>query len=87
MIEYRLICETFDAQITEAVNNAIADGWEPLGGMQVVVIDLYFNKRYYQAMTRDKRKAEATEIRHDVIRERASAGIDQVLEEYVEEKD
>lgn len=85
MIEYKVVTASFDVQIEEEVNNAIIDGWEPLGGIQIVVIDQYFNKRYCQAMTRDKRKAEATEKRHDVIRERASAGIDQVLEEYAEE--
>ena len=79
MIEYRVICETLDAQITIAVNEAIAEGWEPLGGILVVVVDQYFNKRYFQAMTRDKTKnSKRISKRQRIMREMAD-GVDEAL--------
>ena len=85
MIEYTILEDAILEAIIGRVNVFIGESWEPLGGIQVVAIDQYHNKRYCQAMTRDKRRAEATEKRQDIIKERASAGIDQVLEEYAEE--
>lgn len=84
MIEYKIVCEAFDAQITTAVNGAIADGWKPMGGIQVVVIDQYFNQRYCQAMIRDTAENAKRVSRRTKLLEKMSDGVDEALE-YAEE--
>jgi len=57
MVEYMVIEESILTQIIKAVNDFAEKGWEPLGGITVVV-DRFHNKRFYQAMIKQAKKED-----------------------------
>ncbi len=63
MLEYRILKETNPDNLNsfmDRVNRFIADGWEPLGGIQVVLaITPFMHKEFYQSMVHESQDAKA----------------------------
>ena len=58
-MEYKVVFAASPAQLTKVVNEHIGNGWQPQGGVSVIVhlafvvlIFLPFRATYYQAMVR-----------------------------------
>lgn len=52
MFEFKIIEESRPEAMADKVQDAAVDGWEPLGGVAVLFVDQYYNKRFYQSMIR-----------------------------------
>ncbi len=53
MVEYRLITGERSDTLVRMVNEAIRDGWELRGHMQVIIVDKKFmTRKFYQPMIR-----------------------------------
>jgi hypothetical protein len=51
-VEYRLVCAATGELFVSRVNEALADGWTPQGGVSVGY-DAATGDRYFQAVVRD----------------------------------
>lgn len=59
MLAYMILEDAIFEALIGRVNTFIVKGWEPLGGVQVAVVDQYYSQRFYQTMIRqDKAKAK-----------------------------
>jgi len=62
MIEYRVISNDCPRSLDHSVNEAIKDGWRPIGGVSTAVRKAGWQQycKMYQAMTRDCDAVELT---------------------------
>lgn len=56
MFEFMVVEGARPDALVKNVRDYVVGGWEPLGGIAVVVVDKYYNKRFYQSMIRQVKK-------------------------------